>query len=239
MEEARALLELQQVDLSIIRDRRSLEAIPEAKQIQEVRAKLKELSRRTTKIRGLLKDQTMESQANAAKRQEVTERVEEVTRASEQSADFRRITNNNAELDRLAKRLEKIDFIAGKQDQEIARLEGLMRQSEEVRAKLEASERALVEAFRDKAQAVRDDLARLMGERESLVAAISPERLKDYEARCRTHGMIGVAQLEDGMCGGCRVQLQPSQLDALRTGPDVSTCPVCGRLLVVRTGGGR
>ena len=237
MEEARALLELQQVDLQIVRDRRSLEAIPEGKQVQEVRAKLKELARRTTKIRGLLKDQTMEKEDNAGRRRTLTDRVEEITQANAESSDFRKITNNNAELDRLAKRLEKIDFNAGKIAEELERLEGLMRQSEEVRAKLEASEAALVEAFKDKASGVREDLRRLMGERESLVASISAKLLKDYEARCKSHGLVGVASLEEGMCGGCRVQLQPSQLDSLRKGPDIATCPVCGRLLVVRTSG--
>lgn len=237
MEEARALLELQQVDLQIVRDRRSLEAIPEGKQVQEVRAKLKELARRTTKIRGLLKDKTMEQEDNAGRRRTLTEHVEEITQANAESSDFRKIQNNNAELDRLAKRLEKIDFNAGKIAEELGRLQGLMRQSEEVRAKLEASEAALVESFKDKASDVREDLRRLMGERESLIASIPAARLKDYEARCKSHGLIGVAELQDGMCGGCRVQLQPSQLDVLRKGPDIATCPVCGRLLVVRTSG--
>lgn len=237
MEEARALLELQQVDLSIIRDRRSLEAIPEAAKIQEVRGKLKELSRRTTKIRGLLKDQTMEASHNEEQRREIVARVEEITQANAESTDFRKVKNNNAELDRLAKRLEKVDYTTGKITQEISRLEGLMRQADDVRARLEASEASLVEAFKTKAADVREDLRRLVGERESLTASVSPQMLERYERSCKAHGLIGVAQLEDGMCGGCRVQLQPSQLDALRGGEAISTCPVCGRLLVVRTSG--
>ncbi|MBS5449699.1 MAG: hypothetical protein KHY83_09625 [Coriobacteriia bacterium] len=235
MEEARALLELQQVDLAIIRDRRSLEAIPEGKQVQEVRAKLKELARRTTKIRGLLKDQEIETQDNDEKRRDISSRVEEVNRINAETTDFRKVKNNNAELDRLAKRLEKVDFIAGKLNEETQRLQGLMAQAEDVRTKLEESERALVEAFKGKAEGVREDLRRLMGERESLVASVPPALLAQYEASCKSHGMIGVAELEQGMCSGCRVQLQPSQIDALRTGPDISTCPVCGRMLVVRT----
>ena len=57
MQIARDLLELQQVDLGILRDRKAIDAIPQAAQIQEVRSKQKELARRTTKIVGLLNDQ--------------------------------------------------------------------------------------------------------------------------------------------------------------------------------------
>ena len=54
------LLELQQVDLQIMRDRKAIDEIPQAEQIKEVRGRLKELSKKTTKIVGLLKDARIE-----------------------------------------------------------------------------------------------------------------------------------------------------------------------------------
>ena len=237
MEEARALLELQQVDLSIIRDRRALEDLPETKQIQDVRGKLKELARRTTKLVGQLKDQQIELDDNAEKRVEVCARVAEVTRDNDTTTDFRRVKNNNAELDRLAKRLEKIDYTSTGLVEEKARLEALLEQAGQVKARLEAREAELVESLKEHASSIRDHLRELVATRESLVASVSEGMLERYARSCKAHGMLGVAQLEEGMCGACRVQLQPSQLDALRGGPDISTCPVCGRMLVVRTTG--
>ena len=96
MQTARDLLELQQVDLDILRDRKAIEAIPEMAQIQEVRAKQKELARRTTKILGMLKDQQIEAEDNEGRRATLTRHVEEVKFDNSQSSDFRHIQNNNA-----------------------------------------------------------------------------------------------------------------------------------------------
>lgn len=235
MEEARALIELQNVDMQIIRARNALEQIPETAQIQQVRAKLKELARRTTKIVGALKDAQIEAEDNAGRRQTLTGYVDAINLENANSSDFRRIQDNNAELERLAKRLEKVNFNQSKAASEAERLQGVLKQAESVKAQLEARERELVEAFRSHAQDIKDELTRLVGERASIVSSLSPELVGRYQASCKAHGQVGVAELEDGSCTGCRVQLQPSQVDALRQGPDVSVCPVCGRLLVVRS----
>ena len=235
MEEARALIELQKVDMQIIRARNALEQIPETAQIQRVRAKLKELARRTTKIVGALKDAQIEAEDNAGRRQTLTGYVDAINLENATSSDFRRVQDNNAELERLAKRLEKVNFNQSKAAAEAERLQGVLKQAETVKAQLEARERELVETFRSHAQDIKDELTRLVGERASIVSSLSPELVSRYQASCKAHGQVGVAELDGGACTGCRVQLQPSQVDVLRQGPDVSVCPVCGRLLVVRS----
>ena len=236
MESARALIDLQQVDLDILRNRKALEAIPEMAEIQEVRAKAKELARRTTKIVGQLKDQRMFLEEFEEERARHSERAEVITLENE-TADFRRVRDNNAELDRIAKRIEKVDFNADKARNEISRLEALQAQSDQVREALATKERTLLATLKDKAQSIRDELTRLTGERESLIASIPDDLMQRYLASCKAHGMVGVARLEGGSCTGCCVALQPAQLARLRQGQDIATCPVCGRILVVRTQG--
>lgn len=236
MQTARDLLELQQVDLGIMRDRKAIEAIPEMAQIQEVRAKQKDLAKRTTKIVGMLKDQQIEEIDNDGRRATLTRHVEEVKLDNAQSSDFRRIQNNNAELDRLAKRLEKVDFNQKKVRAEIERLEGLYAQAQEIKAHLDAREAALLESFKETAGALREDLQTLVNRREALRERIPEDLLARYEVSCKKHGLVGVAELRAGSCTGCGVELQVSQIDRLRNGADIDTCPVCGRLLVVRGG---
>ena len=148
MQIARDLLELQQVDLGILRDRKAIDAIPQAAQIQEVRSKQKELARRTTKIVGLLKDQRIEEEDNDGRRATLTRHVEEVKLDNDQTTDFRRVQSNNAELDRLAKRLEKVDFNQKKVRAEIERLEGVLEQARQIKARLDAREAQLLEEFK-------------------------------------------------------------------------------------------
>ncbi len=236
MQTARDLLELQQVDLGILRDRKAIEAIPEMTQIQEVHAKQKELARRTTKILGMLKDQQIEAEDNDGRRATLTRHVEEVKLDNAQSSDFRRIQNNNAELDRLAKRLEKVEFNQGKVREEIERLEGLMAQAQSIKDRLDAREAELTETFRGTAEALREDLRELVNRREALRERIDDDLLAQYDESCKKHGQIGVAELAGGGCSVCRVELRPAQIDKLRQGPDIASCPMCGRMLVVRGG---
>ncbi len=235
MQTAQDLLELQQVDLAILRDRKAIEAIPEAAQIQSVRAKQKDLAHRTTKITGLLKDQQIEAEDNEGRRATLTHRVEEINAANAQLTDFRKVKNNNAELDRLAKRLEKIDFNQKGVQSEIDRLEGLLQQAQQIKDNLDDQETALLKTLRERATDLRDDLEALTARRETLHEQLPSDLLKRYEKSCKDYGQLGVAELKGMVCSGCGVEMQQSQLDALRHGPDIATCPVCGRILVVRT----
>lgn len=237
MQTARDLLELQQVDLGIMRDRKAIEAIPETAQIQEVRAKQKELARRTTKIVGMLKDQRIEAEDNDGRRATLTRHVEEVNLDSSQTDDFRRVQQNNAELDRLAKRLEKVDFNQKKVYDEIERLEGVLAQAQSIKASLDAREAELVESFKNRASSLKEELQHLVNRREALHERIPADQLAAYQASCKKHGGVGVAELSGDTCAGCGVELRADQLATLRRGADVATCPVCGRMLVVRTSG--
>lgn len=227
------LLELQQVDLQIMRDRKAIDEIPQAEQIKEVRGRLKELSKKTTKIVGLLKDARIEVEDNDGRRRTLSARVEEVKRDSEASDDFRLTQSYKAELDRLAKRLEKVDFNQKKAKAELEHLEGLYRQAASIKTQLEAKEAELVEAFKKSASALREDLTRLVARRETLQQAIPADLLERYRVSCAQHNLVGICKLEDHVCTGCRVELQQSQYEQLIKGDSLAVCPVCGRMMVV------
>ncbi len=229
------LLELQQIDLAILRDRKAIEEIPETAQIQEVRAKQKELARRVTKIVGLLKDQQIETEDNHGRRATLSRHVQEVNADNESSSDYRRIQNNNAELDRLAKRLEKLEFNQSQVEAETKKLEAALEQAKGIKERLDAREATLLESFKQTAHDLREDLQRLSDRREALVESLPEDVVARYTESCKAHGQIGVAELRGASCSGCGVELQQSQIDGLRCGPAISRCPVCGRMLVVRT----
>ncbi len=228
------LLELQQVDLQIMRDRKAIDEIPQAAQIKEVRSRLKDLAKRTTKIVGLLKDAKTEVEDNDGRRRTLSARVEEATREGESTDDYRRAQDYKAELDRLAKRLEKVDFNQKKAKAELERLEGLYRQACQIKAKLDETEASLVEEFKQAAGELKSELERLVARRETLEQSIPADTLKQYRQSCAAHNHVGICKLEGNSCTGCRVELQQAQYEALMQGDSLSTCPVCGRMMVVR-----
>jgi predicted nucleic acid-binding Zn-ribbon protein len=74
--------------------------------------------------------------------------------------------------------------------------------------------------------------------RAGLLGVLSPELRERYETvRASKHG-IAVGVLKDGMCSACRVGLPAGKIDALEHGPDIASCPNCGRILVVRGASG-
>jgi predicted nucleic acid-binding Zn-ribbon protein len=78
------------------------------------------------------------------------------------------------------------------------------------------------------------EIERLSAERVTLAASLPAPTRERYEAvRAAKHG-IAVGVLEGDMCGACRVSMPAERLERLVEGPDIGTCPMCQRLLVVR-----
>ncbi|MBR2835317.1 MAG: hypothetical protein IKE43_06385 [Coriobacteriales bacterium] len=234
MNTANDLLELQQIDLDILRNRKLLDNLPEASNLQLIRNQQKELARKTTKITGLLKDQYIESDENDQKKSALTTKAQEINNANATLSDYRLIQSNNAELDRIAKRVEKIDFLQKSVDAEILRLEELRDKSNQIKESLDAREAVLLNELKERVESLKTEVANLAARREALVEQLPPDLYEQYRISCKQHAHIGVGKLEGRSCSGCGVELQQSQLDILRRGEDISRCPVCKRLLVVR-----
>jgi len=72
------------------------------------------------------------------------------------------------------------------------------------------------------------------GERSSLSEAIPADLLALYERIRSDHGGVGAAPLHRGRCEGCRMQLPPNEIEAMRAAPpdEVIRCEECRRILV-------
>ncbi len=79
-----------------------------------------------------------------------------------------------------------------------------------------------------------DDLGRVRPHREQAAAQLPEQLATRYERIRASAGGVGAAQLADGRCTGCRLQLNVSELATIRNAdPDeVLECDECGRILV-------
>lgn len=121
----------------------------------------------------------------------------------------------------------------------------------DVMSRLEEAERALAAAKHEHATLVAGweaEQRRLRQERETLTAQIAElenkraaqrsridgEALTLYDALRPKHQGRGVAKVERGTCGGCRISLPMSLLQRARSGSDVIVqCSSCERILYV------
>ncbi len=72
------------------------------------------------------------------------------------------------------------------------------------------------------------------GARAEAAASAEATLLARYESIRSKNGGVGIARIEGGSCGGCRLKIAAVEIDRIRgLGPDtVITCEECGALLV-------
>lgn len=77
------------------------------------------------------------------------------------------------------------------------------------------------------------ELADAVSDRQAVVAALPEPLVKLYDKIAVNH-VTGAAKLEGGRCGGCRLEVNPADLRALRAAAadEVCRCEECGRILV-------
>jgi predicted nucleic acid-binding Zn-ribbon protein len=238
MDPARALVELQERDLALVRLNKQLDEMPEKRSILQVRAKVAEIQ--------ALKDRTdavVHSLDAGLKRfeddlQAVADKidVEQAKLLSGQVKNPKELQAISMELDGLKRRMEQLEseMLAAMQKRETA-----AEQSVKVDAAVQLGadkEAQLTEVFRERGSGL---LARIETEtaaRTGLLSALPADLSERYEAVRRSKHGIAVGVLSEGMCSACRVGLPAGEIDALEHGPDIAACPCCGRILVVRGG---
>jgi predicted nucleic acid-binding Zn-ribbon protein len=96
-------------------------------------------------------------------------------------------------------------------------------------------QRTVVEGERDAALASIDaESARVAAERVAAADGIDPGLLATYDRLRGQLGGVGAALLRGNRCEGCRLELNPLDLDTARSAPpdQVVRCEECGRILV-------
>jgi predicted nucleic acid-binding Zn-ribbon protein len=237
MDEARVLLELQDHDLRIMRLNKQLDELPVKRAILAVRAKTAEF-------------ETLHARTEAAARSidvRVRRLEDEVTAVRtkmqrEQNKLLSGEVRNPKELNAISMELDALkrrsDSLEGEELTEMAKREQATEQSAKVRAAIDAAqakEAALVVEFKRDGGGILSDVERLNAERQSLASSLPEQMRERYTAlRAAKHG-IAVGRLEGDACGVCQVNIPAHRLETLVAGPDVGTCPLCQRLLIVRS----
>jgi predicted nucleic acid-binding Zn-ribbon protein len=104
-----------------------------------------------------------------------------------------------------------------------------------IRAEAFAGQQSELETTRDAALKELDEQRAELGDKRATASADLPDALITLYQRLREHnGGIGAAPLVGKRCMGCRMELAPSDLNAIKAAaPDaVLRCEECGRILV-------
>lgn len=230
-----ALLELQDVDTEIIRNKKKLEELPQRQGILVLRQKIAEVVKKKTQVQDMIDaaedelDSLMKEDERLAKKQaETQEALDRV------QGDYRSVESYSKDLHGVVKRRDKLSEDMERVDAQIARTSEVMNQIMAGYNELSTREKNLVEQFQSEGGAIQRTLDQLNAKHKQLQEMLSPEIYKAYNRACNECGGIGVARLNDSSCSICRATFDSGKLNKIRQEEPISRCPSCRRLLVVQ-----
>jgi predicted nucleic acid-binding Zn-ribbon protein len=235
MDQAQALLELQEHDLEISRAEKRLEDLPEKVRILELRRKLADV--------GKLRDKANEACGKLTReiaRLEDAIAVTTAKMADEQDKllsgaikNHKEVANISTEVDLLRRKKEGFEdeLLALIQKRETFQLQ--VNKIEEALAKGREDEKRLVERFQKAGGDILGEIEKLKKERTKLAKAVDASMLARYEKIRESRHGIAAGRLEGQMCGCCRTTLPAAALQSLKQPGTVGECPNCRRIIVV------
>jgi predicted nucleic acid-binding Zn-ribbon protein len=91
-----------------------------------------------------------------------------------------------------------------------------------------ASENSLLLGEREK---LKMQLPKINSQRESLKSQLDEKLLKEYDALFKSKGGVAVAEIFDGSCKACGVELSPTDIQQAANPNVLMKCKSCGRIL--------
>ncbi|WP_029069160.1 zinc ribbon domain-containing protein [Jonesia quinghaiensis] len=231
----RRLLDLQALDLTVNQLRHKRTTIEVLQTITDITARIHDLSAALVESRTRAADLT----------RELTKAEDDVTQVATRTArDQQRLDSGAVSAKDAQALLHEIQTLTKRQgDLEEIQLDVMERLEahQDALAKVEAANQQMVDALaaaekdRDAQwQQIDADLADVLARREAIAGAIDAPLVALYEKIRANRGGLGAAELQGNQCGGCRLDLNPSDLAEIRSASaeTVVRCEECGRILV-------
>jgi predicted nucleic acid-binding Zn-ribbon protein len=235
MDAVHALLQLQEHDLAIARLEKQLDEMPEKRAILAARAKLAEIE----KLKGRwdaavhavdVASKGVEDQIATISTKMDSEQAKLVSGEITNSKELQAVS---MELDALRRRKDALenDLLAEMDKRENGA--GQVAKIEAALAEGRRREAEMTDRFKQHGGEILREIEAEKKARAAASAVLDAALLARYETARERHGSA-VGMLAEGRCGACRVGLPALKVAALEAGPDIATCPSCGRILIVR-----
>lgn len=231
------LVELSDADAELARIAATLDDLPEQRAVDEARARHREVVRAGDALRvevttAEAEQRRLERDVDQYRERLAAERSRlyggEVTNAREMQSVEAEIAATEARIDeREEAMLESMEQVEGLEE----RIEEAARTAEQVEGEI-----AELETARDTAaQGLLARQAEMGAQRDRLRHGLGEDALAAYDrVRERVTAGAAVGVLGGRSCSACRIELPHAEVNELRDGPPLATCPSCRRLLVVR-----
>jgi predicted nucleic acid-binding Zn-ribbon protein len=224
-----SLIQLQELDLAAERLRRRIADLPAAQAA---------LDDRVAALSGAVASIKERMTASQAARREIEKDLAAVQGRLSKYKDQLMEVKTNKEYHAMQ---TEIGAAEARVRQEEDRLLERMEEAEIHAAELKAAEAALrtgqseIARERQQLEAERgideQELARVVGERSRIAAAVTPASLALFENVSRHRKGLAMSEARDGLCSQCHVRLRPQVFNDVRRNESVIQCESCARIL--------
>lgn len=228
------LRKLQEADRKVLSAKKEFEKLPHRKAILEVRAKKDEILKKKVQVQDMLDDAEGKLASYAEEDEQLAQKQEEISATlAEVQGDFRAVTSQTRELDGVRKRREKVALELSRVEEQVNKINPVMKQIMDALSTMDEKEKELVESFQKTGGSLRMVIDEGEKVRKELAAMIDPALLKVYEEILERCGGVALADLTNDSCGACRSSFDQSRMSKIRSEAPIAQCPICGRLLLV------
>lgn len=233
MDEAQALLRLQEIDLETIRITNEAKQLPQHAKVAAAQAALKKVQGELVKIVGQRKDLQMDIDGYDRLRGDAERLEAEANQEFQTSTDPRAVADLESRLNTITKRIEKIDYQQNQALEQLITVEKAEKNANALQAKLQNELGQLLGSLKQDLLDSQERLNALKREREEVAAQVAPELQQRYNAASQRFNGRAVETLTGNKPSSCRVALQPAQYaDLKRRKLPVDECPYCHRILI-------
>jgi predicted nucleic acid-binding Zn-ribbon protein len=234
MTQAALLLALQDLDIEIMRAKKRLDELPEKREILTLRQKTRDVTDLHGRADLLVKKLAADLKAHQDEISTLTEKIAVEQAKVMATTDHRAVQSITREMDGLKRRQDKMEMESLQLMERIDKAGAQMDKIDTALAQLADKDAHLVKRFQTVGGALQADIADMEHRRDETAASLNPDTLARYEKIRESKGGVGVGRLEGEACSACRMSLPAERLRELQSGDDVSVCPQCRRLIVVR-----
>ncbi|MCD8200160.1 MAG: hypothetical protein LUD25_04330 [Coriobacteriaceae bacterium] len=234
MSSAQALKQIGDCDIQTLRLKRQLDELPEAAGIFQCRAQRKDLQAKSDQAAELAEDVHAKLAKAQTQKAEIDERVADLRKRIDNNKDFRLADSLTRDLDSQVEQQEALVEEEQSLNERRDKIEELTAQLDQMKADLDAKEAGLTETFKEKGGAIKAQIDEYEKQRTESLGELDDQTAKLYESLLDEKNGIAIAQLEGEHCSACHFTFQEGQLSRLHHGPDVTECPNCHRIMVVR-----
>ena len=233
MSQAESLLQLQELELAIIRGQKRIAEITAIlandEQIAQAQAQVHGVQQVLTPLRAKARNLELEMQSNTEKvqtteKQLYSGKVKNTKEMQDMQAEIASIRKRNTEIEET---LLETMMLVEEQEAALVSADSALKATVGERA---SEKRHLV----DEQATLQSQVSGLRKQREAAMQSIDPSALAKYNALRPKKNNHPVAILRENTCGACGVEQTMAIEREARIGQSLATCLSCGRILVYK-----